>query len=177
MNWNFTRIIISAIVLPILIGLAGAAGQPSVRADLRTTHDRKLAPEFILNDSVGRSAAIDSYRGKVVLLDFWATWCHGCKKEIPWFIEFEKMYSSKGFAVVGVSMDEGGWPVLKPFLASAKVSYRSLLGNGSTARQYAITELPDSFLIDRQGRIAAIYRGLVDRDNLEANIKILLRDR
>jgi thiol-disulfide isomerase/thioredoxin len=111
----------------------------------------------------------------VVVLDFWATWCTGCKQEIPWFAEFEKTYGVKGLAVIGVSMDEGGWKVVKPFLAESHVPYRMLLGDEATAQQYGIKNMPDTFLIDRRGRVAAAYiAGLVDRDNLEDNIKAIL---
>lgn len=165
---------VSALLLAF-VGFAAAADQPTVRAPLQSVKDRKPAPNFVLKDSSGKTVQLKDYRGKVVLLDFWATWCTGCKKEIPWFSEFQRKYGARGFAMVGVSLDEGGWNVLKPFLAENKVSYRMLLGDDPTAQQYGITNLPDTFLIDRQGRVAATYRaGLVDKDDVEANIKAIL---
>ena len=164
----------SALVLT-LAGLAAPADQPAGRAALQPVIERKPAANFTLEDASGRTVKLEDYRGKVVLLDFWATWCTGCKKEIPWFAEFEKTYGAKGFAVVGVSMDEGGWNVLKPYLAEHQVPYRMLLGNDATAKLYGIENLPDTFLIDRKGRVAAAYRAvLVDRDDVETNIKTLL---
>jgi cytochrome c biogenesis protein CcmG/thiol:disulfide interchange protein DsbE len=163
----------SALLL-VLAGIGVTAG-PAVRATLQPASERKAAPRFALKDSSGQTIRLENYLGKVVLLDFWATWCTGCKKEIPWFSEFQRTYSSQGLAVVGVSMDDGGWNVLKPFLAETRVPYPMLLGDDPTARQYGIQNLPDTFLIDRQGRVAAAYReGLVDKDNVEANIKALL---
>ena len=154
----------------------GAAAQPSVRASIEPVSDRQPAPALDLRDSKGKLATIQQYRGKVVLLDFWATWCTGCKQEIPWFTEFQKKFGTKDFAVVGVSLDEGGWGVLKPFLAKSHIPYRMLLGDDQTAKRYAIENMPDTFLIDSQGKIAATYRaGLVDRENIEANIRTLLR--
>ena len=98
--------------------------------------------------------------------------------EIPWFSEFQKTYGAKGFVVVGVSMDEGGWHVLKPFLAETHVPYPILLGDSPTAHRFGIQSMPDTFLIDRQGRVAAAYlTGLVDKDDVEANIKALLAER
>ena len=162
----------------VLLASLAAAEQPSIRASLQPVKERKPAPEFALKDSSGKTVNLKDYRGKVVLLDFWATWCHGCKQEIPWFSEFERTYGAKGLAVVGVSMDVGGWKVLRPFLAETPVPYRMLLGDEATAKLYGIETMPDTFLIDRHGNVAAAYRaGLVDKDNLEANIKALVSKR
>jgi peroxiredoxin len=161
---------------PSLVALA--AEEPTARAILQPVGDRKPAPEFLLRDSSGKSITLKQLRGKVVLLDFWATWCTGCKKELPWFSEFQKTYRSKRFVVIGVSMDDGGWNVIKPFLAHTRVSYRMLLGDETTAKRYGVASLPDAFLLDRQGNIAAAYTtGMVDRDNLAANIRALLAAR
>ncbi len=156
-----------------------ALAQPTLRVPLQPVADRPSAPAFALEDAAGKTVRLKQYRGKVVLLDFWATWCHGCKEEIPWFSEFQKIYGRKGLAVIGVSMDEDGWKVLRPFLAQNRVPYRMLLGDASMAKPYGAAEsLPDTFLIDRKGKIAAAYRaGLVDRQNIEANIQALLEKR
>ena len=164
-------------LLLTLAGVAAAADQPTVRAVLQPAGERKAAPEFALKDGSGKTVSLEKYRGKVVLLDFWATWCHGCKLEIPWFSEFERKYSAKGLSVVGVSLDDEGWKVVKPFLATAKVPYRMILGDDATAKKYGIENMPDTYLIDRQGRIAAVYVGLVDRHDVEANIKTMLSQR
>lgn len=177
MNVNLIRIYsmrISALLF-IFVTIASAADQPGTRAVLQPANARKPAPEFALQDSAGETARLEDYQGKVLLLDFWATWCTGCKKEIPWFSQFQSAYGSQGLAVVGVSMDEGGWKVVKPFLAETHPPYRMLLADAATAQRYEIQSLPDTFLIDRQGRVAAVYRaGLVNRDDVEANIKALL---
>src|SRR5271170_1670485 len=112
-----------SLVALALAGSAGAAEESTVRAIVQPTEDRRPAPAFVLTDAAGKKVKLSDYRGKVVLLDFWATWCHGCKKEIPWFSEFERKYGSQGFAVVGVSLDDGGWPVVKPFIKTARVPY------------------------------------------------------
>jgi cytochrome c biogenesis protein CcmG/thiol:disulfide interchange protein DsbE len=155
-----------------------AANQPRARAVLQPAKARKPAPDFALRDASGATAKLADYRGKVVLLDFWATWCGGCKEEIPWFSEFQRTYGGKDFAVVGVSLDDGGWDVVKPFLASTNIPYRILLGNDSIAQNYGIQSMPDTFLIDRQGRVAAAYTtGVVDKADVEANIKAVLSQR
>jgi len=160
-----------------LCGVCAAAEPPSIRASLSPANERKPAPEISLQDSSGKKVTLKKYRGKVVVLDFWATWCGGCKEEIPWFSDFERKYRGKGLAVVGVSLDEDGWKVVKPFLATARIPYRIVLGNDGTAKQYGIQAMPDTFLIDRQGRIAATYVGVVDRENIEGNIRGLLASR
>ena len=177
---NVTSIRVHLLYAALLFTPAGsvmAADSSSVRAVIQPENERKAAPDFALKDGSSKTIKLKKFRGKVVLLDFWATWCTGCKQEIPWFAEFERIYGAKGFAVVGVSLDEG-WKVLKPFLAETKAPYKMLLGDDPTARQYEIKTLPDTFLIDRQGRIAAAYRGgLVDKDDVETNIKTLLSKR
>ncbi len=152
-------------LLLTLAGMAMAADQPRVSAILQPANQRKPAPEFVLKDSSGKTTKLKNYRGQVVLLDFWATWCEGCKEEIP---------STKGLAVVGVSLDEDGWTAVKPFIKSAKVPYRIILGNDATAKKYGVENMPNTFLIDRHGRIAANYVGLVDKDNVETNIRAIL---
>jgi peroxiredoxin len=169
---------IIATLLIMMAAFVAAADEPSVRAALKAPDQRKPAPEFVLHDRAGKSVSLAKYRGKVLLLDFWATWCTGCKKEMPWFSDFQRKYRGKGLVVIGVSMDDDGWKVVKPFLASHAVPYRILLGDEVTGHEYGIGSLPDTFLIDRQGRIAAGYtNGLVDRNDVESNLQALLAKR
>jgi cytochrome c biogenesis protein CcmG/thiol:disulfide interchange protein DsbE len=136
---------------------------------------RKVAPNFTLKDSDGRAVQLADYRGKVVLLNFWATWCGPCKIEIPWFTEFERRHKDRGFAVVGISMDEEGWDAVKPFISEYRINYRVLMGNVRTAELYGGVEaLPTTFLIDREGRIAAVHEGLVSRSRYERDLIQLL---
>jgi len=164
--------------LLMVLAVTAALAQTTTRAPLQAEAERKPAAKFALHDANGKTVKLDQYRGKVVLLDFWATWCTGCKLEIPWFSEFQKSFGAKRLAVVGVSLDEDGWKVLRPFLAEHPVPYRMLLGDEATAKSYGIEAMPDTFLIDRQGRIAAAYRAaIVDRADIEANIRALITSR
>jgi len=165
------RLLIASVVFCCV---ASAAFAQSANGVLKSVNERKAAPELGLEDSVGKRATLKEYRGKVVVLDFWATWCHGCKEEIPWFAEFERKYGNQGLTVIGVSMDDEGWKVVKPFIKAAAVPYRIVLGNGSAAKAYGIGQMPDTFLIDRRGHVAATYVGMVDRDGLDKNIRELL---
>ena len=164
----------ASVLFLALVGVAIAADQARVRAILQPADERKPAPEFALKDSSDNTVSLKDYRGKVILLDFWATWCEGCKEEIPWFSEFERKYAAKGFTVVGISLDDGGWKVVRPFIKKAEVPYRIVLGDDATAKKYKIENMPDAFLIDRHGQIAATYVGLVDKDNVETNIQAVL---
>jgi len=149
----------------------------SVRAaTLKPDHERKPAPEFALKDADGKTVHLSGYKGKVVLLDFFATWCGPCKIEIPWFTEMERKNKDRGFAVLGVSMDDEGWEIVKPFLAELNVNYRVVIGNDATAGMYGgVDALPTTFLIDREGRIAAVHVGLASRKDFEDGVEQLLQ--
>ena len=151
-------------------------GSTTVRAAVKGDNQRKAAPDFTLKDADGKTVRLSDYKGKVVLLDFWATWCGPCKIEIPWFMEFEQQFKDKGFAVVGVSMDEDGWSAVKPYLARMNVNYRIVLGNDKVGDQYGgVDSLPTTFLIDRQGRIAATHVGLTGgKEDFKNDISNLL---
>ena len=137
--------------------------------------DRRSAPDFTLKDADGKSVHLSDYKGKVVLLDFWATWCGPCAMEIPWFVEMQRRQKDKGFAVLGVSMDDDGWNAVKPFVSSLGVNYRIVMGNDETAQLYGgVDALPTTFLIDREGRIAAVHVGLASRKEIEDGVQQLL---
>lgn len=143
---------------------------------LKTEATRKPAPNFSLKDADGRIVQLSDFRGKVVLLNFWATWCDPCRIEIPWFVEFERQHKGQGFAVVGVSMDEDGWQAVKPFVREAGINYRILLGNDTVSDLYGgIDSLPTSFVIDREGRIAAVHIGLVSKSRYENDLQQLFQ--
>jgi cytochrome c biogenesis protein CcmG/thiol:disulfide interchange protein DsbE len=120
---------------------------------------------------------LSSLRGKVILLDFWATWCAPCKQEIPWFMEFQDVYGTKGLAAVGVAMDEEGWEKVRPYIKEHPINYLIVVGDVAFAKRYGVTALPVTFLIDRKGRIAARHNGLVDRATVESEIQKLLQEK
>jgi len=145
-------------------------------AAVREDSKRKSAPNFALKDANGRLVHLADYQGKVVLLDFWATWCGPCVIEIPWFTEFQRKYKDRGFEVLGVSMDDDGWKAINPFVAMKKVNYRVLLGDDKTGDLYGGLEaLPTTFVIDRYGRIASVHVGLASKKDFEDAIEQLLQ--
>jgi cytochrome c biogenesis protein CcmG/thiol:disulfide interchange protein DsbE len=158
--------------------LSGCSSSPrSVSAaSVKPDKDRKPAPDFALKDADGKTVRLSDYQGKVVLLDFWATWCSPCKVEIPWFIEFQRKHKDQGFEVLGIAMDDEGWEVVKPFVDRMGMNYRVVMGNDPTAQLYGgIEAMPTTFLIDRTGKIAAVHVGLVGKKDFEDGIQHLLQ--
>ena len=168
------RALAGAALLCALIALYSVWPAP-VPAAMRAAKDRKVAPAFTLKDATNANVRLLDYKGRVVLLNFWATWCGPCKMEVPWFVEFEKTYQSRGFAVLGISMDDDGWTAVKPYIAAQKINYRVALGNDQVAQLYGgIDSLPTTLLIDRDGRVAAVHVGLVNRSDYDNEIRQLL---
>ena len=164
-----------AAVLLLAMLCACSTQRRTAVSSLKPDKDRKPAPDFTLKDADGRTVRLSDYRGKVVLLNFWATWCGPCKFEIPWFIELEQQNKDRGFAVLGIAMDEEGWKVVKPFLSELKVNYRTLMGSDVVGQLYGGVEaLPTTFMIDRTGKIAAVHVGLAGKNVYESDIQTLL---
>jgi len=164
-------------VLRILITLSFLAIVPRLFAaeSLIKETERKKAPDFELPDADGKLARLSEYQGKVVLVDFWATWCVPCKTEIPWFNEFEQKYRGQGFSVVGIARDQEGWTKVKPFIERMHMDYRVVLGDARTAYKYGrVDGLPVTFLVDRERRVAAVHFGLVNKKRVEQEIQKLL---
>jgi peroxiredoxin len=131
---------------------------------------------FTVKDMYGKDVAFSSYKGKVILLDFWATWCGPCKVEIPGFVDLYTRYQSRGFVVLGFSVDD---PVsrLKPYVAQLKMNYPVLVGNGRDDVQAAFGPmwgLPTSVLIGRDGKICKKHTGFATKEQFEREIKALL---
>lgn len=142
---------------------------------IKDVKDRKRAPDFSLTDADGKPAKLSDYRGKVVVLNFWATWCGPCAVEIPWFIQFQKEYKDRDFTVLGVSEDEDGWKSVRPFMAREKVNYRMTVASELVTQQYGgVEQLPTTFLIDREGRVAGTHLGLVSMNTYRHEITTLL---
>jgi peroxiredoxin len=170
------RSIAAASVVCAALSITGCQNySPTVKAAVKDEKERKPAPDFALKDSTGKTVKLSDYRGKVVLLNFWATWCGPCKIEIPWFMDFEQTYKDKNFAVLGVSLDEDGWEAVKPYIEEKKINYRVVIGTEQVAQLYGdVDSLPTSFMIDRQGRVAAVHVGLVSKSDYEHDIVNLL---
>ena len=168
-------------VVPSLPGPAeiasGAASSSSGDTGASCPADARAANlDFTVKDMDGKSVSLASFKGKVIVLDFWATWCPPCKAEIPGFVELQNAYGSQGLQIVGVSVDD---PVEKlgPFAAEFKMNYPVLVGLGRDDLQDAygpMWGIPTTFVINRQGKICRKHSGLVGKDRYEQDIKALL---
>ena len=130
----------------LLIGSGATPTEPRPAANAR-----RIAPNFSLDDSGGTTIRLADFRGKVVLLDFWATWCHGCKTEIPWYMEFQRKYQDRGLTVIGISMDDDGWKSVKPFVTEWKINYPVVVGDKNVEKLYSVENPPvarDCFFVD-----------------------------
>jgi len=175
---SFMRLL-TAFAAAVLAGclFTGCSSTPTTvkAASVKPANQRREAPDFTLKDADGKTVHLSEYRGKVVLLDFWATWCDPCRLEIPWFMDLQRKNKDRGFEVLGVSMDDEGWEVVKPFMKSVGMNYRVVIGNDETTQMYGgVDSLPSTFLIDRQGKIAAIHIGLASRKVFEDGVEELL---
>ena len=135
------------------------------------------APSFTLRDLNGKQVSLSDFKGKVVVLDFWATWCPPCVIEIPHFIELYEQYKDRGFAMVGISLDRQGVSVVKSFARKYQINYPILMTDGRVDRAYGgITGIPTTFVIDSAGNIRQKYVGYRDKAVFEADIKALLAE-
>jgi peroxiredoxin len=133
-----------------------------------------MAPEFARKDLNGKSLDLKSYRGKVVLLNFWATWCAPCQIEMPTFAAWQQQYGAQGLQVIGISMDDEAAPVRRT-VARLKLNYPVAMGDAKLGELYGgVYGLPLTYLIDRNGKIRARFQGEVDPKKIEKVLKPLL---
>lgn len=138
----------------------------------RSAHS--AAPDFTLQDIDGKAVSLAQHKGKVVLLDFWATWCPPCRASIPAIERLHKLYGAEGLVVLGISLDDGGWDSVKSFVAEYGISYPVLKGTEDVASHYMIRSIPTLILVNRDGVMAKQYMGFGNDEALEREIKALL---
>ena len=175
-NIFILMLVIFTVTLMLFVGRKAAknrtaSGQPLTGHSLQGA----AAPDFELKSTDGKTVRLSDYRGKAVLLNFWATWCPPCKIEMPWFVDLQKQYGSQGLVVIGVAMDDDAEKDAAKIGAFAKemnLNYVVLLGNDKVGDTYGGVEgLPTTFYIGRDGRILNAVSGLVSHSEIEQNIK------
>lgn len=175
---------ITTLVLGLLttVGLPGSVSGQSAGSTVGFTCPPNAKPanlNFTLKDLNGNDVRLAAYKGQVILLDFWATWCGPCKVEIPWFVDLQTRYGKQGLQVLGISVDDT-IEKLKPYAAQFKMNYPVLqgLGRDEVLNAFGPMEgLPTTFVISRDGRICETHTGLSSKSSFETQIKALLPER
>lgn len=132
------------------------------------------APAFHLSDLSGKDASLSEYRGKVLLLDFWATWCESCLDELPAIKAVHERFRGRPFAILAASVDEAGPEQVSEYAERHRMPYRVAMADAATARSYGVYGLPSKYLIDKDGLVYRRYVGEVEPSVLESDIRTLL---
>ena len=133
------------------------------------------APNFVLKKADGTAVELKSLKGKVVVVNFWATWCGPCKAEIPAMMNVYEKYHGKGLEIVGIALDNGGWSDVGPYVAKVKINYPIVLGDEEVVKLYGeIDAIPTTVIVDRKGNIVARHVGMMSQGQFEAQERDLL---
>lgn len=156
-------------------GKGREAGGPA--AGVLAAEDRRPSPDFSLKDLDGRDVRLADFRGKVVMVNFWATWCPPCRAEIPDLIELQSQWGPKGLQIIGISLDDEGAAKVAPFASQNRINYTMLVnGNGAANAYGGIEGIPTTFLLDRQGRVVERRAGVAPREHWQQMIASLLKE-
>jgi peroxiredoxin len=146
-------------------------------AGVLAAQDRRPSPDFSLKDLDGRDVRLADFRGKVVMVNFWATWCPPCRAEIPDFIELQSQWGPKGLQIIGISLDDEGAAKVAPFASQNRINYTMLVNGNRAANAYGgIEGIPTTFLLDRQGRVVERRAGVAPREHWQQVIASLLKE-
>ncbi len=178
MKRNPIVIVVVGLIVAVMLfaGIHVARRRAGLPESSATAAKGKLAPDFSLVTLDGKPAKLSDFRGKAVLLNFWATWCEPCKIEMPWFVELQKEYGPQGLQVVGVAMDDADPKEISKFAADMHVDYPILVGKDADRENIAnayggVQFLPETLYLDRDGKILNKMFGLISRSEIEDNVK------
>lgn len=160
------------VLVPKGAGQAGQEGQAQDDSEQPSLRG-KAAPAFALTTLEGKKVSLSDYKGRAVLVNFWATWCGPCKVEMPWFEEFQKQYAGQGFVILGLADDvDAGKDAIAKVAQKTGVTYPILLTDGKVQKAYGgVDVLPMSFYVDKNGVVVEETAGLGSKDEIEAHIK------
>ena len=164
-------VVVAAVTLMLFAGVCMSRSRAVTKVK-PVGKNGSAAPDFELKSLDGKQVRLSDYRGRAVLLNFWATWCAPCKIEMPWFVDLQKQYAAQGLQVIGVAMDDSGEETIAKFAQQMGVNYPVLIGKEAVGDAYGGVEfLPTTFIIDRQGKVVDRVFGLVGRSEFEDDIK------
>ena len=137
--------------------------------------DPQKAPNFALATADGKTVELEELKGRVVVINFWATWCSPCRAEIPGMLEVYEKYKGDGLEIVGISLDRGGWKTVAPFVERMGINYPVVLGGGEVVRKYGgVQAIPTTFIVDKGGYVVNGHMGYLSKEDLEEMVKGLL---
>lgn len=170
-SWVLGALVAGAIAL--FVWQENSAGKGAADGD---TGQPTRIPELAFVDLDGNAGSLSDYRGKIVLVNFWASWCPPCRKEMPDLMRISKEYASKGVIVLGVAMDVGGLDGVRRFLREIEITYPVIVPQGDSSALSSVRHLPTTWLLDKEGRIAVIYAGAMKEEVFRHGIDRLLAE-
>jgi len=171
-NWDFKNMPRSFWKYPLILCLCVAWAFLLPHCAKEKKSSPGLAPDFTLKTIDGQEITLSKLKGKVVLLDFWATWCGPCRESIPHLIQLYKAYRENGFEMIGISLDKGDAAVVRNFAKSMDIPYPIVMATEEVARDYRVTSIPTTFFIDKEGKIREKIPGFNSTIAQQMNSKI-----